>query len=143
MRHPKNLENDIFQPKKQQNRVTDNDDAVFTLVGKQDYFDEERYPIIEDLDQNGQFVEAEERDQAYALRRVGTDMTRYYLKFGGPGGRLFDPMSVDGDRYGRKLLPGLGEYRWREVNRKAFSYYINFLKTKNKAYLRNAEREAM
>ncbi len=32
-------------------------------------------------------------------------------------------------------------WQWKEVSKKAFQTYLNFLKSKNQSYLLNAERE--
>jgi hypothetical protein len=36
---------------------------------------------------------------------------------------------------------GKPEYSFKEVNEKTFSFYVNFLSTKNTAWLSNTERE--
>jgi hypothetical protein len=117
-------------------------DLVYTVSGKQDHF-VDGYPIIEDLDENGLFSAAKERSIAYAMKVEAHGKFRYYVKFGGLGGGMFDPHSMYGDGYASKRRRGLDEYKWKEVNSKAFNFYINYLKNKNKANYQNATREAI
>ena len=64
---------DIFNPKdNRENKQNDKfgDMAVFTLTGKQDIYID-GYPVLEDMERNGRFVEAEDHDAAYAKRVAG------------------------------------------------------------------------
>lgn len=68
---------------------------------------------------------------------------RYYAKVG-PTGRLFNPFGnyeefESKSRRKNRKKP----FELREVTQRVFDFYLQFLKTKNKAWLTNAEREGI
>jgi len=68
---------------------------------------------------------------------------RYYVKYGDKG-FMYDPWGLYTERTESKKLYGdKSTWYFRKVNRKSFFYYLDFLKTRNKAWLHNAEREAI
>jgi hypothetical protein len=138
---------------------------VFTMVGLEDdrqdlhgQSSDDGYPVLYQTDKvrkdgiDGidtiEDLPAENRNEAYAKRIIhhGIDnirMIKYYVKRGAHG-RLFNPVAVidDDPRHLRRRI-GSTEWVFREVNQKVFMLYLNFLKTKNQAYLRNAQREVV
>ena len=69
--------------------------------------------------------------------------TKYLIKLDRTS-KLFDPYSkYDKDRTDQKFLNSVcrTDNRFKEVNEKAFQFYIRFLSLKNHALLHNAERE--
>lgn len=61
-------------------------------------------------------------------------------------GKLYNPSSIFGK--GKEMLPTSfldrvcrSQYKYKEVNLKAFDMYIKFLSTKNASWLYNTERE--
>ncbi len=82
-----------------------------------------------------------EENNCYA-KRVFTTQYKYYIKRG-PRGTLLNPLDMYDEGKYTKVAHGLSNVKYSEVNKKAFMHYITFLKTKNLAHLRNAEREAI
>lgn len=139
-------------------RKTDNPDApievfVFTVIGKQDELvnlngetDGEGYPLLYDRQdvENGPITKAGNLDDAYAQMTIKGNIKRYYLKRNGAG-RLFDPHGLyDEHKKGKQLqLKGLDIWRFKEVAEAPFISYVNYLRSKNKAFFHNAEREVM
>lgn len=70
--------------------------------------------------------------------------TKYYAKRG-KHGRLYNPIGMFSEGMVQKRLGHAGKLEWRfvEIGERAFQFYRDFLRTKNIAYLHNAERELL
>jgi hypothetical protein len=102
----------------------------YTILGNHDSLDDDDNPIVKD------------KNSALAYSRtLGSDET-YYIKIG-LYGRVYNPIGLYSEGKQNKFLSKVGknEYNFVKVNSKVFGMYINFLKTKNIAWLNNAERE--
>jgi hypothetical protein len=68
--------------------------------------------------------------------------TRYYIKVG-TYGKIYNPIGLYSEGQNTKFLSKIGrkQFEFKEVNQRVFDFYINFLSTKNMAWLNNAERE--
>ena len=97
--------------------------SLYTIFGKHDWLD------------NGE-------DSKSAQIHAKLSGSKMYVKRGRHG-HLFNPIGLysEGTEYKQKRHAGKPEWELKPVNKKAFDFYINFLKTKNVAWLRNAERE--
>lgn len=104
----------------------------FTVNGRQDFLDEDGYPQLTD---EGEFAFA---------KKVSTNSRKplYYIK-GGTDGHFFDPLGMYDERMHNKFKGHAGKFKFEfvQVNERAFAFYINYLRTKNRSYLLNAERE--
>jgi hypothetical protein len=72
-----------------------------------------------------------------------TNKVRYLIKADHLG-KLYNPLGMytEGRPHNKQLKhAGKEDYSYSEVNHKVFMFYLSFLKTKNQAYLHNAERE--
>lgn len=68
---------------------------------------------------------------------------RYYAKVG-PTGRLFNPFgSYEEFESKSRRKSRKKPFELKEVTQRVFEFYLQFLKTKNKAWLTNAEREGI
>lgn len=115
----------------QNNNTTERDVECFTVLGNQEYFDDKDRPRIDD------------EDKALA-KSVSIDgrPTRYYIKVG-TYGKIYNPIGLYTEGHSEKFLAKIGrkQFEYKEVNQKIFDMYVNFLTTKNLAWLNNAERE--
>jgi hypothetical protein len=122
------MENDVFKinPDKQETKSTY---TRYTLFGQHDDIDMAGNPLTDD----------EKKCLAYIK---GTDTEQYYLKIG-LHGKVYNPMGLYSEGKSNKFLSKVGkqEYNFTKVNNKVFNMYLNFLRTKNLAWLNNAERE--
>lgn len=120
----------IFKPKAEVDQ-TESDVAYYTMLGNQDY-----------LDKNGNPRLNKESSKVFAKSIKGAESTRYYIKTG-TYGKIYNPIGLFSEGRHNRFMAKIGkkEYDFKEVNPKVFSLYTNFLRTKNLAWLNNAERE--
>ena len=113
-------------------------ETIYTMIGSQDYI-EDGDPCLTMTSED-----AQESPDAYAMRIQIGNRTKYYAKRG-PHGKLFNPIGMYSEGMASKTLGHAGKLEWRfvEVKERAFEFYRNFLKTRNLAYLTNAERELL
>lgn len=83
-------------------------------------------------------------DQVYAKRIQRKDGTFKLSIRTSTDGKLYNPMSIYGEEKKSTLLDNVckSNEKFRTVNPKTFDLYLQFLTSKNLAYLYNAEREA-
>ena len=114
-------------------------EVVYTLTGKEEYLENDHYPCIK-LDSET----AQESPDAFAMKITIGQRTKYYAKRG-KHGRLYNPIGMFSEGMASRKLGHAGRFEWRftEVSEKVFAFYRDFLKTKNIAYLHNAERELL
>lgn len=145
------IDNAIFVPNKEAKGEPSQTDGVvvYTIVGKGDVSDSDGDKVIlkdktrtNNSDQKVKVI-AHLSPSAYAKTITINGKTRHFVKQGRQG-KFLDPLAaipVDNAAYIRSH--GKEEWSFREVNNKVFNYYLNYLKTKNRAWLINAEREAI
>ena len=106
---------------------------VFTISGKQTEKDSDGFPR---LDQ-----EQEDHYDAYS-KKIGKRV-KYFVKRGRYG-RLYNPIGMYSEGTAKKQMRHAGRPEWefKETNETVFNKYINFLRTKNIAWLNNAERDS-
>jgi len=115
----------------QDNAKSNRDVECYTVIGSQEYFDENDRPRIDD----------EEKALAKSVS-IDNKSPRYYIKVG-TYGKIYNPIGLYSEGHSEKFLAKIGrkQFEYKEVNKKIFDMYINFLTTKNLAWLNNAERE--
>jgi hypothetical protein len=113
---------------------------VYTWSGREDYLDDDNMPLMDfdiEKDDPFQFIDA------YAILMTKGEKTSYYVKRG-KYGKLYNPIGMYSEGSSHKQLRHAGKPAWSMLitNEKVCRYYTNFLKTKNAAWLNNAERES-
>ncbi len=108
--------------------------CVFTLFGKHDYLDADNRPRLINTT-----VVAEERLEAYAKSVVIDGGNPRYLVKTDSTGHAYNPIGMYADVSSERF--GNPQWTFREVNKNAFNQYLSFLRTRNNARLKNAERE--
>lgn len=142
------LKDAIFVPNKAKagKPTTDDGVVIYTLQGKGDISTDDGYDILVDRmrkNNSDQTVKdiAEHRHTAYAKTITINGKTRCFVKIG-RSGKFIDPLAaIPSDNALYVRTHGKDEWTFREVNSKVFNYYLNYLKTKNNAWLITAERE--
>jgi hypothetical protein len=107
------------------------DRNYYTVLGKHDFLDENNNPRTKN------------EKNAYAYSKINNDSdTQYFVKVG-LYGKIFNPIGLYSEGKANKFLSKVGknEFSFTRVNQKVFDMYVNFLRTKNVAWLNNAERE--
>jgi hypothetical protein len=96
----------------------------------------------EHLDKNGHPVTSNEKDNTCAKFKNSDDRPRFFIKVG-LHGKIYNPIGMYSEGTAGKFLSRIGKQAWqyKEVNQKVFNMYLSFLKTKNIAWLNNAQRE--
>jgi|TARA_R100001163_G_scaffold12639_1_gene11827 hypothetical protein len=108
---------------------------VFTIFGKHSSSDDDGYPRLPS--------EEQDHHNAYAKRVSVGNRIKYYVKRGRYG-RLYNPIGLYSEGTAKKQLRHAGrpEWQFKEATEQVFDKYIKFLKTKNVAWLNNAERDS-
>ena len=120
-------------------KETKRTEVIYTITGQQDYLEGDKYPCVQ-MDAET----AKESSSAFAMQITIGKRTKYYAKRGRHG-RLYNPLGMFSEGMAAKRLGHAGRLEWRfiEIGERAFSFYRDFLRTKNIAYLHNAERELL
>jgi len=141
----------IFRPKGENPKVEIlAGDITYTIFGKHDELVDD-YPTLWDADNGKIIISAHERVEAYARKAITANRIRYYIKRDN-NGKLFNPLAITGNSNHQKdkkcttttnRTDGtiMQSGRFVEVNKNIFLMYLKFLRTKNQAWLFNAERE--
>lgn len=124
-----NMDNFIFNQRATIQPVISYD--LYTFLGDHDYLDDDDFPRTD-----------EDSTKVLAKIRKGISNTKYFIKVGSHG-QIFNPIGMYSEGKQNKFMSKIGklEFAFREVNKNVFETYINFLKTKNIAWLNNAQRE--
>ena len=128
-------ENCIFTPNAKNNsdpdRIENSDNQFFTILGNHDYIDKDNRPRTNN-----------ETHQTFAKSITKNNSTKFFIKTG-TYGRIYNPMGMFSEGKENKFNAKIGkkEFEFKQVNQKIFDMYVNFLSTKNTAWLNNAERE--
>ena len=106
-------------------------EEFYTVLGKQDFL-VDKFPM----------VNSEQNALAKKIVNTTNNTSRFFIKVGAYG-RPYNPIGMYSEGQSNKFLAKAGkpEYSFKEVNEKTFSFYVNFLSTKNIAWLSNTERE--
>lgn len=148
----KELQEAIFVPRKEEQEVqqeSKREVIVFTIAGQHDEFTDETgtpdtngYPSLWDIEyDDGDTSKAEDEENAYAKTAYNQGRRRFYIKEN-RSRRLMNPISSISNETKNKRYDKT-KFTYREVGHLAFMLYLKFLKTKNNAYLLQAEREVM
>jgi hypothetical protein len=115
----------------QDNTKSERSVECFTVLGQQEYFDANNRPRTDN----------EEKALAKSVV-VDNRSPKYYIKVG-TYGKIYNPIGLYTEGHSEKFLAKIGrkQFEYQEVNQKIFDMYVNFLTTKNSAWLNNAERE--
>lgn len=105
---------------------------LYTVNGREDFIDKEGFFRI-----NFQPIErAKLNPYVHAIKY----QNRYLIKLD-ENGKLFNPYGPFTEGMETKQRVGRPTWKFRNTSKNNFNQYINFLKTKNEVFLKNAERE--
>lgn len=103
----------------------------YTMLGDHDFIDSDNKPQAKT-----------DSSKVVAKLNIKNGSNRFYIKVG-TYGKIFNPIGLFSEGKNQKFIAKIGrkEFEFKEVNKKVFDLYLNFLSTKNIAWLNNAERE--
>jgi len=121
----------IFQQKQQDNNSKEMEERYYCILGSEDYMDDEGFPRKKNMDSS-----------VVARSIQGRDSCRHYIRIS-QNKKLYNPISVLDDDRSSDFLDSVcrSSDSFKSVNNKIFSMYLNFLISKNMAWLHRAERE--
>lgn len=124
------MEEYIFVPDKKTTKDNQQNE-YYTLYGKHNQLDEYGQPVCNSTSPD-----------LLAKTTLAGDKKTYWVKVG-EHGRVYNPIGMYSEGKHNKFTnrSGKNEFEFRKVNKKVFDFYVNFLRTKNLAWLHNAERE--
>lgn len=105
------------------------EDKFYTVWGMEDY-----------VDDDGNTRQEKETQKTFAKTTNG----KYFIKIG-LDNRVYNPLGLFSEGRANKVLAKIGknEFNFKRVNSKVFDLYVSFLRTKNIAWLNNANRELL
>lgn len=105
------------------------EDKFYTLYGLEDY-----------IDNNGNTRQSSENKNTFAKQVNGKNLIKIGLD-----NRVYNPLGLFSEGNANKTLAKIGKdaYNFKKVNAKVFDLYTSFLRTKNIAWLNNANRELL
>lgn len=130
-------------------KITDDQNFVFHQQHKTPLTDDKKVEYFTMLGDHNH-IDSDNRPRANSETNLVVAKTiqyndkpvRFYVKIG-PHGKLYNPIGMYSEGQNNKFLSKIGRKEWefKEVNQQIFNLYLNFLTTKNIAWLNNAERE--
>lgn len=121
----------IFEQKPEIETETLNE--YYCSIGSEEFLDSDNNPRV-----------SKEADSRVLAKKISRDdgSARYSIKLNNTG-KLQNPGSMYGKEQPNSFLDRVcrSQNKFKEVNPKVFGLYVNFLRTKNVAWLHNAERE--
>lgn len=101
----------------------------YTILGDHDYIEDEK-PRTND------------ESKALAKTITANNRTRYFVKTGAYG-KLYNPLGMFNEGKETKFLSKIGKntFDFKEVNMRIFDLYVEFLRSRNIAWINNAQRE--
>jgi hypothetical protein len=121
-------------------------DPTYRIKKTEDNIEYEHYTLFGDhdyLDDNNNPRSKKDSDKVIAQRAGYPDgRIKHFLKIG-PHGKLYNPIGLYSEGNANKFVAKFGKKTWeyKQVSQRVFELYTNFLRTKNIAWLNNAERE--
>jgi hypothetical protein len=103
----------------------------YTLIGQEDFIDDDNNPRIE-----------KDNDNRVLAKKTVQNKLKYLIKLDNAG-KFYNPLSPISSIKPIKILQtiSISDSRFKEVNQTVFNMYLNFLRSKNIAWINNAERE--
>lgn len=102
----------------------------YTVLGNHDYLDEADNPRLS-------------TDKHCMAKKISMDdgNLKYLVKINREN-RIYNPLGMYSEGRHKKFLAKVGkdEFSFKRVNMEIFEYYLNFLRTRNDAWLKIAER---
>lgn len=128
---PKEIKDNNFIFSQNDSNKSTQSNQYYTLVGQEDFIDDENNPRIE-----------KDSDERVFAKKTEKNKLKYLIKIDNAG-KFYNPLSPISSIKPIKILQTISvpDSRFKEVNKTVFNMYLNFLRSKNIAWINNAERE--
>ena len=132
--HNTDFQNCIHKTKKQDNEQnTENMEEemkLYTVLGEQEFIDKHKLP------------RTHSEAKALAKEITANGETKYFAKVNSYG-KLYNPIGMFSEGKSNKFLSRIGrnEYNFKRITSRTFELYTSFLKSRNIAWINQAERE--
>lgn len=124
------ITNEMFYTQKTVDKKDNSNITIthYTVIGDHDSIQDNK-PITND----------ETKSLAKTIETNGN--TRYFVKIGAYG-KLYNPIGMYSEGKDKKFLSKIGknQFEFKQVNMKVFDLYVEFLRSRNVAWLNNAQR---
>ena len=125
--------NCIFVPEKSKTKES-GENEYYCIIGSEDFLDNQQNP------------RSSNEDAKTLAKKIITETNKHmlYIKLD-ENKKFINPLSIYATSEKPQYIENMKKFKsqsYKLVGPKAFNYYINFLKTKNTAWLTNAERES-
>jgi hypothetical protein len=126
-------------------RNLDELDFIFSRNQNSNTYSELFYTIINDndfLDDDNNPRRYKDDNKVYAKKIITNKSTKFLVKIDNSN-KLYNPLSSVSSIRSTKIPQSIAlpENKFKQVSENVFSMYIHFLRSKNEAWLNNAERE--
>jgi len=127
------------------NRSTSNEDKFYCLLGSEDYIDDDGYPRLNNENISKAIAKIIFSKKSKHFADNDKSYGRYYIKLD-PNSKIFNPKKILSPIEEKNSLSFINnicksEWDFKEVTPQVFQKYINFLKTKNLSWLKDAQRD--
>jgi uncharacterized protein YigE (DUF2233 family) len=128
-----NIDSFIFTPNATKTINTERKESFYCFLGDHEFLDQDNNPR-----------QSKETPKTLAKLVDTATYTKFYIKIG-TYGKIYNPIGMYSEGKENQFLAKIGKNEWnfKEVNKGIFDQYVNFLRTKNIAWLNNAERELL
>ena len=127
----KKIKYNSFIFSKYNREIVSDSSILYTIINQHDFIDEDNNPRKE-----------QEDSTVYAKKITKNNSIKYFIKIDNTN-KFYNPLSSVSSIRPTKILQTISipKNQFKQVNSEIFNMYINFLRSKNEAWLHNAERE--
>lgn len=126
-----NLNDDTFIFSNNKSNLIPDETILYTIIDQHNFIDNDNNPRL-----------SEDSNRVYAKKIIKNNTQKYLIKVDNTN-KFYNPLSPVSSIKPTKILQTISipKNQFKQVNQEIFSMYLNFLRSKNEAWLHNAERE--
>ena len=127
-----NLNDDTFIFSGNKSNLVPDETMLYTIIDQHNFIDDDNNPRL-----------SKNSNRVYAKRITKNNTQKYLIKVDNTN-KFYNPLSPVSSIKPTKILQTISipKNQFKQVNQEIFSMYLNFLRSKNEAWLHNAERES-
>lgn len=127
-----NLNDDTFIFSSNKSNLIPDETILYTIIDQHNFIDNDNNPRL-----------SEDSNLVCAKKITKNNTQKYLIKVDNTN-KFYNPLSPVSSIKPTKILQTISipKNQFKQVNQEIFSMYLNFLRSKNEAWLHNAERES-